>query len=371
MTTVSRIRQLHDAGVSIWLDDLSRRLLQDGLLERYVADDGLSGVTSNPTIFAAALRAGDRYDAQLEELLAAGVRDPQALFFALALADVGDAARLLREAYDRSGGRDGYVSFQCTPDVAHDAQATVDQALHAWQRVDEPNLMIKVPATSAGITATEELTAEGLNVNITLLFGASRYEQAARAYQRGLERRARRGRPIERVRSVASVFVSRIDAKVRELAVPTGERSPAIAHAQLVYLRACALFDEPGWHALRARGAHWQRPLWASTAPKTPGLADVAYVEALSLPDTIVTAPEQTLTAFADHGRPRPARVEENAARRTIARLAREDVDLEAVGAELEAAGLRSFAAAYSEILERLEVRAATIAGDTELSTAG
>jgi transaldolase len=371
MTTMSRIRQLGETSVSVWLDDLSRPLLQDGRLARYVAGDGLSGVTSNPTIFAAALRAGDHYDAQLEELLAAGVRDPQALFFALALADVGDAARLLRETYDGSGGRDGYVSFQCTPDVADDAHATVAQALETWHRVDEPNLMIKVPATNAGLTAIEELTAEGVNVNVTLLFNASRYEQAARAYQRGLRRRARRGGPIDRVRSVASLFVSRIDATVDELVGQAGGASAAIANAQLVFLRARALFDEPGWHALRAQGAHRQRPLWASTAPKSPHLADVAYVEALSLPDTIVTVPEKTLAAFADHGRPRLARVEEHAARQTIARLARERVDLEAVGAELEADGLRSFAAAYSEILERLEVRAATIAADAELPAAG
>jgi transaldolase len=366
MTTKSRIRQLHDAGVSVWLDDLSRPLLQDGTLARLVTEHAVSGVTSNPAIFAAALRAGDRYDPQLDRLLAAGTTDPRALFFALALQDVGDAARLLRPTYDRSGGRDGFVSFECTPDVAHDTPATVEQARWARGRVAEPNLMIKVPATDAGIAAIEELTAEGVSVNVTLLFGASRYEQAARAYLRGLERRVQRGEPIDGLRSVASFFVSRIDARVDELAEQPGTRSAAIAAAQLAFVRARELFSGPAWRALEARGAHPQRPLWASTAPKTERLADVAYVEALALPGTIVTVPAATLAAFADHGRPRPATVDEAGARRTLAALAVGGIDPESVAGHLEVAGLRSFAAAYDDIVERLEehVRRPAAAGE-------
>jgi transaldolase len=201
---MSRIRQLNDIGVSVWLDDLSRALLEDGVLQRYVAEHRLSGVTSNPTIFAAALAADDRYDDQLDELLAGGLRDPQALFFALALRDVGGAADLLRGTYDRTDARDGYVSFEWTPDVAHDTRATVRQALDVWDRVDAPNLMVKVPATDAGIDAIEELTFSGVNVNVTLLFSATRYEQGARACQRGIARRAAGGQPVDRVRSVAA-----------------------------------------------------------------------------------------------------------------------------------------------------------------------
>ncbi|HEX2087030.1 MAG TPA: transaldolase [Solirubrobacteraceae bacterium] len=355
--TASRIRQLHETGVSIWLDDLSRALLEEGTLAEDISRHALSGVTSNPTIFAAALRDGERYDAQLRDLLAAGVRDAPTLFFALALRDVGDAARLLRDTYIRSGARDGYVSFECTPDVAHDAESTVRQATEVWDWVDEPNLMIKVPGTDAGIVAIEELTAAGVNVNVTLLFTASRYEQAGRAYQRGLARRAGAGEPIDGVRSVASVFVSRIDAKVEDLVSDRSLGSAAIANAHAIYERAVAVFDGPGWDALRERGATWQRPLWASTAPKSSRVPDVGYVEALALPDTIVTLPRTTFDAFADHGTARLARADEVSAQRAIARLARHGVDLEAVGRELEAAGIDAFSASYGEVLEQLDQR--------------
>jgi transaldolase len=360
MTTTSRIRRLHEAGVSVWLDDLSRPLLDDGVLGGYVAEHALSGVTSNPTIFATALRDSDRYEARIRELVSRGSADPQELFFALALEDVERAADLLRDTYDRSAGRDGYVSFECTPDVAHDAHATVRQATAVWARVGAPNLMIKVPATDAGIVAVEELTAAGVNVNVTLLFGAGRYEQVARAYLRGLARRAARGEPLERVRSVASVFVSRIDARVEQLLEPrraTARGSSGIANARLIHARARELFAGPAWQSLRERGARWQRPLWASTAPKSPAVPDVAYVEALALPGTIVTVPERTLLAFADHGTPRLAAPDTAAATRLVAALAQDGVDLETVARELEAAGIDAFGRAYAEVLDTLRAQ--------------
>jgi transaldolase len=361
-TPRSRVRALHELGVSVWLDDLSRALLESGTLERYVADHALSGVTSNPTIFAHALRGDDGYRERLARLADRGLRDPHALFFALALADVYDAAQLLRDTYDRSGGRDGYVSFECTPDVAHDASATVRQAEQVWERVDAPNLMIKVPATAAGIEAIERLTVAGINVNVTLLFGADRYEQAARAYQRGIERRALAGEPVERVRSVASVFVSRVDALLAERGgEDTTRGSVAIANARAIYRRAVAIFGEPGWSEMRARGASWQRPLWASTAPKTLRLRDVAYVEALALPGTIVTVPEKTLLAFADHGVPRLADGDGPDAEAAIGDPAAAGQDLDAIAQELEAAGLRAFNAAYAEIIDHIT---RSVAGD-------
>jgi transaldolase len=354
-TAASRVRALHERGVSVWLDDLSRALLDSGTLERYVAEHALSGVTSNPTIFAHALRSDDRYHERLARLVDRGLRDAHALFFALALADVHDAAHLLRDTYERTAGRDGYVSFECTPDVAHDAAATVRQAQHVWDRVDAPNLMIKVPATDAGIEAIERLTAEGVNVNVTLLFTADRYEQAARAYQRAIERRAGTGEAVDRVRSVASVFVSRLDAlAARELGEDAARGSLAIANARSIYRRATAIFDEPRWRQLRARGATWQRPLWASMAPKSLGVRDVAYVEALALPDTIVTLPEKTLLAFAHHGVPRLAETDEAADRAAIAHAGRAGVDLDALGAELERAGLRAFTDAYAEVIDHI-----------------
>jgi transaldolase len=361
MTTNSRIRRLHDAGVSVWLDDLSRPLLDDGVLERYVTEHGLSGVTSNPTIFAAALRGSDRYDAPAERLLAGGVTEPSELFLALALEDVADAASLLRDTYELSDGRDGYVSFECTPDVADDAHATVRQAEEVWARVDAPNLMIKVPATGAGIVAIEELTAAGINVNVTLLFSAGRYEQAARAYQRGLARRAERDEPVDRVRSVASVFVSRVDARVEPLLGNEDTTPPGtfgIANAHLIYARALELFDDARWRTLRAQGAHWQRPLWASTAPKNPDLRDVAYVESLALPGTIVTVPEKILLGFADHGAARPATSDSARAKQAVCTLARQGIDLETVGEELERAGVDAFGRAYADVLESLGQRA-------------
>jgi transaldolase len=354
-TPSSRLRALHEQGVSVWLDDLSRALLESGTLERYVTEHALSGVTSNPTIFAHALRSDERYRDRLSGLVDKGLREPHALFFALALADVYDAAQLLRDTYEQTGGRDGYVSFECTPDVASDASATVRQAQHVWERVDAPNLMIKVPATAAGIEAIEQLTAEGINVNVTLLFGAERYEQAARAYRRGIERRARAGAPVDAVRSVASVFVSRVDALVAER---LGERAPkgsvAIASARAIHRRAAAIFAEPDWRAMAALGASGQRPLWASTAPKSLAARDVGYVEALALPDTIVTLPEKTLLAFADHGVPRLAEPDAAADEATIAELSGAGADLETIAAELESAGLRAFRAAYAEIIDRI-----------------
>jgi transaldolase len=355
-TATSRVRELHDHGVSVWLDDLSRALIESGTLEGYIREHALSGVTSNPTIFARALRGeDDRYRDRLERLVDAGFGDPHALFFALALGDVHEAAGLLRDVYERTHGRDGYVSFECTPDVAHDASASVRQAEHVWDRVDAPNLMIKVPATDAGIEAIERLTAGGINVNVTLLFGADRYEQAARAYRRGIERRARAGEPVGSVRSVASVFVSRIDAFVAELLGEDAARgSVAVANARSIHRRALTIFDEDGWRVLRARGANWQRPLWASTAPKSLHVRDVAYVEELALPDTIVTVPEKTLLAFADHGRPRPAVVGDAEHATAIADLARAGHDLETIGRELEAQGLRAFSLAYEEIIDHI-----------------
>src|SRR5919199_4227452 len=315
-TTRSRARALDALGVSVWLDDLSRDLLESGALERYVAEHALSGVTSNPTIFARALRGDGRYGGRAPRLAGGGVRDPRALFFALALADVHDAAELLRETYERTAGRDRYVSFQCTPDVADDAAATVRQAEDVWHRVGVPNLMIKVPATAAGIRGIEQLTAEGINVNVTLLFGAKRYEQAARAYRRGIERRARAGAPVDRVRSVASVFVSRVDALVAErLAERAPKGSVAVASARGIHRRAAAIFAGPDWRGGAPPGASAQRPLWASTAPKSLAARDVAYVEALALPDTVVTVPEKTLVAFADHGVPRKSDVAGSRAR--------------------------------------------------------
>src|ERR671925_246372 len=234
-----RLRSLRDAGVSIWLDTLSRELLDSGAFASLIAEYSVTGATSNPTIFGTAITGSDRYDDQLRTLVASGVDDPQELFFELALDDVMRAADLLRGAYEASGGRDGFVSFECTPDLADDTAATIEQALELWNRLARPNVMIKVPATEAGIPSIEELTASGVNVNITLLFSVTRYEQVIDAYLAGLERRLAAGQPVDTIASVASFFVSRVDAKADAL-LP--EDSPprgriAIANAHLAYGR--------------------------------------------------------------------------------------------------------------------------------------
>src|SRR3954469_7959251 len=234
---MNRLERLHEAGVSIWLDTLSRELLETGEFERLVRELAVSGATSNPTIFAQAITGSDRYDNQLRALVRAGGDDPQQIFFELGLDDVGWAADLLRPVYEESDGRDGFVPFECTPDLADDTDATIAQALDLWARLDRPNVMIKVPATAAGVPAIEEATARGVNVNVTLLFSVDRYEEVMEAYLRGLERRVEQGEPIDHIASVASFFVSRVDTKADKV-LPDGHAARgevAVANAQLAY----------------------------------------------------------------------------------------------------------------------------------------
>jgi transaldolase len=362
---MNRLQALHDAGVSIWLDTLSRELLESGEFGRLIDEDAVTGATSNPTIFAKAITGSDRYDDQLRAVVGSGVRDPQQLFFELALDDVRRAADLLRPAYDERDGRDGFVSFECTPDLADDSDATIEQALELWGRLARPNVMIKVPATAAGIPAIEELTARGVNVNVTLLFSVARYRQVIDAYMSGLERRLASGQPIDTVASVASFFVSRIDAKVDAL-LPTdsGLRGRvALANARLAYARYVDRFSEDPcladdrWRALRDAGARPQRPLWASTGTKDPAYSDILYVEKLITPGAVNTMPEATLRAFADHGDVQHALSVAGAANATLHRAADAGIDLDAVTSELEREGVRSFCDSYHELLDCIETK--------------
>jgi transaldolase len=363
-----RLRQLQEAGVSIWLDTLSRDLLDTGLFATLVKDYAVTGATSNPTIFAKAITASTRYDEQLVALTSAGVEDSRELFFALALDDIRAAAALLRPVYERSGGTDGFVSFECTPDLADDAPGTVTQALDLWQRLGVPNVFIKVPATSAGVTAIEELTAHGVNVNVTLLFSVDRYEEVIEAYLRGLERRLAAGKPIEGMASVASFFVSRVDVKADAL-LP--QNSPlrghvAIANAQVAYGRYLERFAGSRWETLRDAGATPQRPLWASTGTKDPSLSDVLYVERLIAPGVINTMPESTLRAFADHGNVAVTLDGDlESPRAVLSSAAAEGVDLDAITATLEREGVESFCESYRQLLRCVEskVAATTAAG--------
>jgi transaldolase len=357
---MNRLQQLHQAGVSIWLDALSRELLDTGAFRRLIDDSAVTGATSNPTIFAKAITGSDRYDDQLREAVAAGMRDPQELFFELALADVGAAADLLRGTYDASDGRDGFISFECTPDLADDTTATIRQAIDLWSRLMRPNVMIKVPATDAGIPAIEELTALGINVNITLLFSVARYEQVIDAYVAGLERRLAAGQPVDSIASVASFFVSRVDTKA-DAALPVGSAlrgRVAVANAQRAYAHYRRRFATARWGALRDAGANAQRPLWASTGTKNPAYSDVLYVQELVAPDVVNTMPEATLREFADHGEiGPPLGADASAAEETLRDAEAAGIDLDSLTAGLELEGVRLFCDSYQQLTACIETK--------------
>jgi transaldolase len=353
---MNRLEQLHAAGVSIWLDTLSRELVESGAFATLIDDFAVTGATSNPTIFAKAITGSNCYDDQLHAAVASGVRAPQELFFELALGDVRQAADLLRPTYEATDGRDGFVSFECTPDLADDTAATIEQAIQLWNRLALPNVMIKVPATEAGIPAIEELTARGVNVNVTLLFSVARYEQVIDAYVAGLERRVRAGQPVDAIGSVASFFVSRVDAKADALLPADSDLRGrvAIANAHRAYARYRDRFADERWHVLRDVGARPQRPLWASTGTKDPTYSDVLYVEELIDPDVINTMPEATLRAFADHGDVNRAG-SADAAEETLRRAEEAGIDLAAVTAQLERQGVGSFCDSYHDLLDCIE----------------
>ena len=360
--TMNGIRQLRESGVSIWLDTLSRDLLDSGDFARLVRR-GVTGATSNPTIFAKAISESAAYDRQLRDLTARGVHDARELFFALALDDVRAAANQLRPVYDETEGHDGYVSFECTPDVADDTAATVEQASALWRRLHLPNVMIKVPATRAGVAAIEELTAREVNVNVTLLFALNRYDEVIDAYLTGLERRVERGQPIDRIASVASFFVSRIDAKA-DGRLPAG--SPlrgriAVANARLAYRLYRQRFAAERWRTLSAHRARDQRPLWASTGTKNPEYSDVLYVEQLVTPGAVNTMPLATLNAVDDHAEGRAVDLDPVADDRVLREARAGGLDLDAITAALETEGVQAFQRSYDQLIacinEKLGVR--------------
>ena len=364
------LETLTSEGVAVWLDTLSRELLEDGLFGAMVDDWEVTGTTSNPSIFEKAICGSERYDDQIAAALAAGVTAPKELFLELALEDVRRAAAELRGVYEATDGADGFASLQCTPDLADDADATIAQALELWRRLDAPNAMIKVAATDAGILAIEELTAAGVNVNVTLLFAVERYEQAIEAYLRGLERRVERRQSLAGIRSVGSFFVSRIDAKIdARLPADSPLRGEvAVANARRAYALFQDRFSSPRWHALAAHGAVAQRPLWASTATKDPAYRDVVYLEQLALRRSILTVPEATLRAFADHGDVARARPLDGEAERVLAALG--EGLLDRVTATLEREGVDAFTTAYRSVLGCVEARVHIVRRGRELGAA-
>jgi transaldolase len=360
---MSKLPQLHDRyGQSPWLDNLTRGDVTGGRLRRLVGD-GIRGVTSNPTIIAKAISGSTDYDGQLAALAAEG-RDAEASYWSLVIDDLRGALAVLRRTYDHSGGADGFVSVELAPALAHDTQASVAAARALHRRIAEPNLLVKIPATAEGVPAVREATAEGLSINITLLFGLDRYEQIIEAYLQGLE--AYQG-DLSRVHSVASFFVSRVDTEVdrRLQAIATPEAlalqgRAALAQAKLAYRLFRDRFGGSRWEALAARGARAQRPLWASTSTKNPAYPDTLYVDGLIGPDTITTLPEATIAAFEDHGTLAAAITTGlQDAEATLERLAEVGIDLGAVAGVLEAEGVAAFAKSYNGLLSLLQARAA------------
>ena len=361
----NRLRKLEAYGQSLWLDYIERKMLTSGAMERLIRDDGISGVTSNPAIFEKAIAQHAEYDATIAELALRGL-DAQKIYEELVIEDVCRAADLLRGVYDASGRRDGYVSLEVSPQLAYDTAATIAEAKRLWNRVARPNLMIKVPGTREGLPAIRRLTAAGINVNQTLLFGIARYREVAEHYMSGLEERLERGGALDHVASVASFFLSRIDTMVdRSLARDERMRTrelrgkAAIACARLAYQEYRSMVDSARWNSLAAHGARTQRLLWASTSTKDPAYDDVMYVDTLIGPDTVNTLPPDTLNAYRDHGDP-AMRLEEHldAARALPGQLAALGLDLDEVSAELEQQGVQKFIEPYESLLATLALRA-------------
>ena len=361
------LKVLAGQGQSVWYDNIHRAMLHSGELMRLIETDAVTGITSNPAIFEKAITGSAGYDDAIRTLLA---RDPgrsaRDLFYDLALEDIQHAADRFRPVYEATGGRDGFVSLEVSPDLAYEVEATVAEAIHLWERLDRPNAMIKVPATQQGVAAFEALVAEGINVNVTLLFSVARYEAIAEAYIRGLQRRHEQGLSISGIASVASFFVSRVDAALSQPLSDAGRPELggviAIANAKLAYRRYQALFGAP-FAALAAAGAQPQRLLWASTSTKDPAARDVLYVESLIGPETVNTLPPATLEAFRDHGVVAETLTSGvDAAASAVSALNSAGIDLTAITDRLEADGVGSFADAFRNVLAALDRKSEDLA---------
>lgn len=362
------LNRLHDLGQSVWLDYIRRDMLEDGTQARLIREDDLAGQTSNPTIFEKAIADTDLYD---EDIRAAGAGvDPNAAFESIAATDIRLAADLFRPLYDRTGGREGFVSVEVSPDLAWDTDGTIEAARRLWTTIDRPNIMVKIPGTREGLPAIRRCLAEGININITLLFSVDRYHEVMDAWFEALEERVERGDPIDHVASVASFFVSRVDTMVDARIAERLENASAeererlralegrigIDNARLAYEAHERRFAEDRFARLAEEGARAQQPLWASTSTKNPEYPDVYYVEALIAPGSVNTLPPDTLEAYRDHGDP-AVRIHEDleGAHRRMAELDDLGIDFGAVLEALEDEGVRKFTDSYHQLLEAIE----------------
>ncbi len=355
------LQELSDIGVSIWLDDLSRERLDSGNLAELVKNDHIVGVTTNPSIFAAALAEGDRYDEQVRELASSGA-DVDKTVFALTTTDVRNACDVLKPVFENTDGVDGRVSIEVAPDLAHDTDKTLASAKALWAEVDRPNLFIKIPATTEGAPAISDTLAEGISVNVTLIFGLERYESVMDAYLTGLEKAQANGHDLAQIHSVASFFVSRVDAEIDSRLDEAGadadlKGKAGIANARLAYAAYEKFFSGDRWEALAAAGANRQRPLWASTGVKNPDYDDTMYVVDLAVANTVNTMPEKTLLAVKDHGEVKGDQVTPHYddARTVMASIKDAGVDYDDVIRTLEQEGVEKFVASWNELLATVE----------------
>jgi transaldolase/glucose-6-phosphate isomerase len=372
----NQLQQLLAAGQSVWLDNLRRGMFASGELQALI-DKGLRGMTSNPTIFEKAIGAGSDYDDQLRSLLGKE-HDASALFWDLAVADIQSACDLFRKVYDESGGNDGFVSLEVSPLLAHDTQGTIGMAKELWKRVARPNVMIKIPGTNEGIPAIEECIAEGLNINVTLIFAVEMYEKTTRAFIRGLKRRAGKGKPIDTIRSVNSVFVSRIDTAIDKLLqerIDKGETQlenllgkAGVANLKLTYQKFLEIFGEDEWKAIAAKGGHVQRPLWASTSTKNPKYYDLMYIEPVVARDTVNTMPPQTLDALLDHGKVQADTALQglDEARATVKQLADANISLFDATYQLQVEGVTLFSDSFAALLGAIVYKQKQLSSGTE-----
>src|ERR1700720_311384 len=374
------LRTLQEYGQSVWLDFLSRDLLRGGELKRLIAEDGLRGMTSNPSIFEKAIGHGEDYDAQIAELEASGDLDPGTLFERLAVTDIQSAADALRPVYDQTQGRDGYVSIEVSPYLAMQTDATIEEARRLWREIGRDNLMVKIPATQPGLPAIRTMIAEGVNINITLLFSQKVYGEVAEAYISGLEDYVAKGGDPRRVASVASFFVSRIDTMVDEAldkkiaaATDPSEKARlkglqgkiAIANAKLAYQMYQRIFRDERWQRLAQQGAQTQRLLWASTGTKNKAYSDVLYVDELIGMDTVNTMPPATMDAYRDHGHPRPSLEEDvDSGQAVMDALPKAGISIDAVTSKLVEDGVRLFADAADQLYAAVQKKRRAVLGN-------
>jgi transaldolase len=365
----SNLQKLSALGQSVWIDYLSRDLLRTGELARMMEEDAVVGVTSNPTIFQKAIAAGNSYDEQLKEVLDSGTEDAKEIFLQLSSHDIGDACDLLRPVWDRTGGLDGYVSWEVDPKLAYDEAGTIAEArrLHEW--LERPNLYVKIPATKPGLGAIEEMISAGRNINVTLIFSLERHKEVMEAYIRGVERLVESGGDPATVHSVASFFVSRVDTETDKRLEAKGdavaglEGKLGIANAKLAYQNYLETFSTPRWQELAAKGATKQRCLWASTSTKNPAYRDVMYVEELIGPETVDTMPEETIEAFQDHGKVAVTLTEDiDSARKLFDDLRRSGIDYDDVVDTLEREGVQKFSDSFDELLEGINSKRGELA---------